>query len=631
MLKSIFSDVKFRFDDETEQLYRSESYSANITVIRIYLILSIVLFALFALLDQLSLPESWGTAFFIRFFVVIPVLVLTLSVSYMPFFERYNQRILTVVAIVMAYSILVMIAVSDSSEVAFFNYYPGLFIISFSSIILLQLRMIYSIILTIAVIAGYEFVVYSIQGMHKLEYNSELFAIFLNNNIYFVSIASGGVIVGFILEYFKRKSFISGLEIKVKLKEIEEKNREIYRQKTNLTKTLDELKATQEKLTSIINNDIAGINVIDLNMRYLFVNHAWCSMLGYEESELLQKKVLYVTHVDDKEITNDFFKQAIDGTLWEYHLEKRYIRKDGSTFWGDLFISPVYNGSGSIEYVISIIVDITNRKAIEQNLIESEQNLLKSNNEKDNYLNQLKYELKVAAGYAKSLLPDEINEGILHAEWRLIPSADLGGDHFGYHWIDNEHFAMYLVDVCGHGVAPALHAISVINVLRNKTLPNTDFTDPVSVLSSLNKTFQMEKHNDMYFTMWYGVFNKYTRELLYASAGHPGAMLIDMEGNLDVLETDNYVMGDIEDFDYKKAEVLVNGKAFLFIFSDGVFEIETGERQMWTQNDLYNFLGEELKNPESEIDALYNHAISLNKGKLDDDFSMLKITFNGKE
>ena len=90
----------------------------------------------------------------------------------------------------------------------------------------------------------------------------------------------------------------------------------------------------------------------------------------------------------------------------------------------------------------------------------------------------------------------------------FVPSVELGGDAFGYHWLDSDHFAIYLLDVCGHGVKAALLSISAMNVLRNQSLASTDFRSPTEVLAGLNKAFQMDRHNDMYFTMWYGVFDK---------------------------------------------------------------------------------------------------------------------------
>ena len=119
-------------------------------------------------------------------------------------------------------------------------------------------------------------------------------------------------------------------------------------------------------------------------------------------------------------------------------------------------------------------------------------------------------ELAQASNYLISLLPERLS-GPITADWEFIPSAELGGDTFGYAWLDDNHFSMYLLDVCGHGVKAALLSISAMNVLRNQTLPNTDFRSPASVLAGMNEAFQMDRHNNMYFTMWYGVFNRTTR------------------------------------------------------------------------------------------------------------------------
>jgi len=69
-----------------------------------------------------------------------------------------------------------------------------------------------------------------------------------------------------------------------------------------------------------------------------------------------------------------------------------------------------------------------------------------------------------AAKYVESLLPEPLRRGSIRAEWRFIPSADLGGDSFGYHPLDDQHFALYLLDVCGHGVGAALLSVSALTI-----------------------------------------------------------------------------------------------------------------------------------------------------------------------
>ena len=122
-------------------------------------------------------------------------------------------------------------------------------------------------------------------------------------------------------------------------------------------------------------------------------------------------------------------------------------------------------------------------------------------------------DLATAAQYVRSLLPPPQQIDQVAADWRFIPSASLGGDAFGYHDLDPEHFAVYLLDVCGHGVGAALLSVSALNAIRSQALPQTDFRDPAAVLAALNRAFPMERHNDMFFTAWYGVFDRGRRRL----------------------------------------------------------------------------------------------------------------------
>src|SRR6185436_17939886 len=88
---------------------------------------------------------------------------------------------------------------------------------------------------------------------------------------------------------------------------------------------------------------------------------------------------------------------------------------------------------------------------------------------------QLAKEVSDAAEYVQSLLPVAMKDGPVRIDWRFVPSTQLGGDAFGYHWLDEKHLAIYLLDVSGHGVGSSLLAVSVLNVLSHRTLPATDF------------------------------------------------------------------------------------------------------------------------------------------------------------
>jgi sigma-B regulation protein RsbU (phosphoserine phosphatase) len=197
-------------------------------------------------------------------------------------------------------------------------------------------------------------------------------------------------------------------------------------------------------------------------------------------------------------------------------------------------------------------------------------------------------ELAQAAAYVRSLLPAPVPSGAVTTDWRFIPSVQLGGDSFGYDWLDPEHFAVFLLDVSGHGVKSALLSMTAMNAVRTRTL-NVNYYDPASVLGALNDAFQMDQYEGMYFTIWYGVFEPATRRLVFASAGHPPALLLDRhEGQTRVTRVGDagFTIGMLPGVPFSNNETVVPPAANLLVFSDGAYEITRPDESMWGIDDL---------------------------------------------
>jgi sigma-B regulation protein RsbU (phosphoserine phosphatase) len=197
---------------------------------------------------------------------------------------------------------------------------------------------------------------------------------------------------------------------------------------------------------------------------------------------------------------------------------------------------------------------------------------------------QLRQELMEGAAYVRSLLPARLETGKVRSDWVFIPSLSLGGDVFGYHPIGagpgSDRFALYLIDVSGHGIEAALYSVTLMNLLKSQVLPGADFGDPASVLSRLNEAFKMEEQNNLFFTAWYGVWDPGTRILLHASAGSPPAILRVPGGSQRFLATGGPIVGAFEGDLYSNASEALPPDASLYLFSDGVFEIKNHEGGM---------------------------------------------------
>jgi serine phosphatase RsbU (regulator of sigma subunit) len=242
---------------------------------------------------------------------------------------------------------------------------------------------------------------------------------------------------------------------------------------------------------------------------------------------------------------------------------------------------------------------------------------------------ELDRDLRKASQYVLSLLPMPLVLGPVLAEWRFVPSAQLGGDAFGYYWLDPDTFVFYLVDVSGHGVGSAMHSVTVLNVLRQRALPNVDFRDPVSVLSSLNARFQMDAHNGMYFTMWYGVYQVGDRVLASASAGHhPGYLVSQGKTERRPIGTPALMIGVFPEAAYELQRTTIPPGSSLYLFSDGAFEIVAKDGERWTLTDFLPLLQESSASGEPEAERILQSVKrAAGPNPLEDDFSLMVVTF----
>ena len=252
----------------------------------------------------------------------------------------------------------------------------------------------------------------------------------------------------------------------------------------------------------------------------------------------------------------------------------------------------------------------------------------------------LQSELNQAGKYVVSLLPNPLQDKVT-IQHLFIPSIDLGGDIFDYYWLDNNNLIIYLLDVAGHGVRPALLSVSVCNLLRSQSLYNTDFAEPWTVISELNRMFQMDEKGENFFTIWYGVYNILEQKLVYCSAGHPPALLIsqnaDNQVEIQQLENENIPVGMLADFEFEQSVYDINPGSSLYIFSDGVYEIPISSNEVWGLNSFANTLKDYYynskldpnnKNSDLQLNQVLQTIQEINlQETFADDFSLIELNF----
>ncbi len=127
--------------------------------------------------------------------------------------------------------------------------------------------------------------------------------------------------------------------------------------------------------------------------------------------------------------------------------------------------------------------------------------------------------------------------------------------------------------------------------------------------------------------MWYGVDNKNTRELVYASGGHPPAVLFNGT-EVVLLKTPGLIVGGMPDTEFQVDKITLEKPSKLYVFSDGVYEIERADGTVYPLEDFIKTLGEPSKAGEEDLERILREARTLNgPGPFADDFSIIELEF----
>ncbi|MDF2704317.1 MAG: sensor hybrid histidine kinase, partial [Rubrobacteraceae bacterium] len=140
---------------------------------------------------------------------------------------------------------------------------------------------------------------------------------------------------------------------------------------TERKRTEEELRESEERFRAFFETAAVGAAHADpATGRFLQVNENLRRFLGYGRDELLRMTFSDVTHPDDRAHGLEGLERLLRGEIREYAAEKRYVRKDGRTVWGQLAVSLVRDARGRALHTVAITRDITERKRLEESLRE---------------------------------------------------------------------------------------------------------------------------------------------------------------------------------------------------------------------------------------------------------------------
>jgi diguanylate cyclase (GGDEF)-like protein/PAS domain S-box-containing protein len=129
-----------------------------------------------------------------------------------------------------------------------------------------------------------------------------------------------------------------------------------------------ELMQSEQKFRQAMFHAPIGQALVDPSGRFLDANPKLCNILGFAKEELLQIKFQTITAPDDVAKDLDSVRQIIKGEIDSFVREKRYIHKDGHYIWALLHVAAVRDKSGKHQFNIAQVLDITERKGMEEQI-----------------------------------------------------------------------------------------------------------------------------------------------------------------------------------------------------------------------------------------------------------------------
>jgi len=211
MFDSLYSQAnKLRFPKDIEKQFLADYNANTIFTTRLALVLGLILYSLFGILDIYAVPISRNFVWFIRYAIVAPVMIFALVATYIPSFRKYLQALMCIVSAVSGLGIVTMISVTREVEFGNRFYFTGLILISMWAYGLLRLRFWYAVLANLIIMVGYEFATIEIKQLLTTETG---IVIFTMHNFFFLGANVIGMFTSYALERYTRRDFLQKFTI----------------------------------------------------------------------------------------------------------------------------------------------------------------------------------------------------------------------------------------------------------------------------------------------------------------------------------------------------------------------------------------------------------------------------------
>ena len=244
---------------------------------------------------------------------------------------------------------------------------------------------------------------------------------------------------------------------------------------------------------------------------------------------------------------------------------------------------------------------------------------------------RMEEELNVGRDIQMSMVPQKFpafpdrKEFSIHAA--LHPAREVGGDFYDFFFIDENRLCLCVGDVSGKGVPAALFMAVTRTLVKARA---SDDMSTASILTRINDEISRDNKAYMFVTLFVGILDTVTGEIVYTNAGHNPTLIRKADGSLERLDTlHGPVVGAREGLAYKEDRIRVGQDDIILMYTDGVTEARNPKKEFFEEQRLQDLLsGNKFDSAEAAVDAAVSAVKQFEDGADQfDDITVLALQF----
>lgn len=322
------------------------------------------------------------------------------------------------------------------------------------------------------------------------------------------------------------------------------------------------LKKCDNNTYSIADSISDLVRVIDANGVIVYANEAMKKAFGIDPVKM---------NIYNKKVDESVIPKPVSTSTFTYPGVIKEERRINKRYYS-IQSSPVFDQEKNIQGTVEVFRDITNEYEQKQRSI--------------NTMRQLHKDISFAKTIQEKILPQKGRHGDLLIDYRYVPSVALSGDIFDCFVVDDDHVAIYIADIVGHGIAASLITMFVRQTMRS--IICKDILMPNEVLQELKKRYtDLGLDDSKYFTIFYGIYSCSSGIFTCANAGHNAIPIRYNDSFKMLMRSSGFPISyAFPDNTYMEKHIPFKKGDKILFYTDGITEINNNDNEEFGEKRL---------------------------------------------